>query len=172
DPSTANCASTVGFGSTLAPMSSSAHSPALVAKVVTMAGRSTPGSRPSTNRPHAIIAPEFPADTTASASPALTMSKQRRIVHGDDVGRVTHDNRILLVVRPERRELRAKARLVTDQNHLHAARPHGRQHAFELDARRGVGSHGVDGDSGHGGKGPRGPYACSSSFGSITSRSR
>ena len=60
-------------------MSSSAHSPARVGKVVTMAGRSTPGSRPSTNSPHAIMAPEFPADTTASASPAFTRSKHIRI---------------------------------------------------------------------------------------------
>ena len=60
-------------------MSSNAHSPALVGKVVTIAGRSTPGRRPSTNRPHAIIAPELPADTTASASPDLHRSKHMRI---------------------------------------------------------------------------------------------
>ena len=60
-------------------MSSSAHSPARVGKVVTIAGRSTPGSRPSTSVPQAIMAPEFPAETTASASPALTRSKQTRI---------------------------------------------------------------------------------------------
>ncbi len=60
-------------------MSRRAHSPARVGKVVTIAGRSTPGSRPSTNRPQAIIAPELPAETTASASPAFTRSKQTRI---------------------------------------------------------------------------------------------
>ena len=60
-------------------MSSNAHSPARVGNVVTIAGRSTPGRRPSTNSPHAIIAPELPADTTASASPDFTRSKQTRI---------------------------------------------------------------------------------------------
>ena len=60
-------------------MSSSAHSPARVGNVVTMAGRSTPGKRPSTKSPHAIIAPEFPADTTACASPRLHRSKHTRI---------------------------------------------------------------------------------------------
>ena len=42
---------------------------------VRIAGLSTPGKRPSTNMPMAIIAPEFPALTNASPSPALSRSK-------------------------------------------------------------------------------------------------
>ena len=67
------------MGSTFAPMSSNAHSPDWVGRLVTMAGRSTPGKRPSTNKPQAIIAPEFPAEMAASASPAFTRSKHMRI---------------------------------------------------------------------------------------------
>ena len=37
-----------------------------------MAGRITPGSRRSSSRPAASIAPVFPAETTASALPSAT----------------------------------------------------------------------------------------------------
>ena len=60
-------------------MSSSAHSPAFVGNVVTIAGRSTPGRRPSTNRPHAIIAPELPGRDDRVGLARLTRSKQTRI---------------------------------------------------------------------------------------------
>ena len=49
---------------------------------VRIAGRSTPGSRPSTNIPMAIMAPEFPALTTASPSPAF------KLIEGDPHGRI------------------------------------------------------------------------------------
>ena len=44
-----------------------------------IAGRATWESVPITNMPSAIIAPEFPALTTASASPRFIRSKATRI---------------------------------------------------------------------------------------------
>ena len=139
-------------------MSSSAHSPTLVGKVVTIAGRSTPGSRPSTNRPHAIIAPELPADTTASASPDLHRSKHMRIddfffcftaIDGASCIVMTSGAwRIvdLLGARAQALELRAHAWLVTDDDDVDPLLADGGDDPLDLDARRAVRSHRVNGD--------------------------
>ena len=71
---TANCSKNLGRQSTFAPTSS--ISTGLLATIVgstaPIAGRSIPGSRPKRRRAAAIAAPEWPADTTASACFCLT----------------------------------------------------------------------------------------------------
>ena len=74
-----NWASMVGRTSTLAPMSQRTSVPLGVGNTVTMPGRSTSGSRFKRNSAWLSIAPEFPADTTALASPLCTRSKATRI---------------------------------------------------------------------------------------------
>ena len=73
---TANCSKNLGRQSTIAP--TSRINTCLLARIVgntaPIAGRSIPGSRPKRNKAAAIAAPEWPADTTASACFCLTKS--------------------------------------------------------------------------------------------------
>jgi hypothetical protein len=88
---------------------------------------------------------------------------RRRVVHGDDFGRVA--DRDLLAGRTDALELGAHARLVADDNHVDPFFADGRDDPLDLDARRAVRSHRVNGDRGQ-------SYGCSSSFRSMTRRSR
>src|SRR5216117_2016672 len=85
--------------SIVAPASSRhAGFPFVVGNIPQSAGRSIPRMRPSTRSAAAIVAPVLPAETTASASPCLTIavatpidvSPRRRsgrgmLVHSDDI---------------------------------------------------------------------------------------
>ena len=60
-----------GLESTFAPTSRKYVNPVCVGTMEPRAGRSTPLIRPWTNSAVAMIAPEFPAETQASAWPSL-----------------------------------------------------------------------------------------------------
>ena len=78
----------------------------------------------------------------------LLLHRHRRgVVHGDHVGRVAHGD-----ARPlgaERLQLGPQARLVSHEDDIDSARAHGGHDALDLDTRRGVGAHGVDGNTRH-----------------------
>src|SRR5207302_11166019 len=68
----ANCRRCLGLQSTLAPASVRTQNPVSVGKNVVIAGRETWGRRRICQSAAAIVAPEFPADTIASARLSAT----------------------------------------------------------------------------------------------------
>ena len=72
EPMCANWSRCSGRASAFAPESSSTDGPFLAGITTAIAGRATPGSRRSSRKLAASIAPVFPAETTASASPSPT----------------------------------------------------------------------------------------------------
>ena len=72
EPMMPNCNKCSAVQSTLAPRSSICVCPSTVGNGAQIAGRSMPGNIFSTKREIAISAPVLPAETQASASPALT----------------------------------------------------------------------------------------------------
>jgi hypothetical protein len=171
-------------------MSSSAHSPARVGNVVTIAGRSTPGRRPSTKSRSAIIAPEFPrGDDRRRPSPDFTRIEadaHRRLLllldgHGGASCIVMTSGACTISIfsrsAPAVLSSARKARLVAHEDDGRPALAHGRDDALHLHDRCGVRAHGVDGDPGHGDELRleelrTSAQGCSSSFTSTTSRSR
>jgi hypothetical protein len=124
-----------------------------------IAGRATCGSVPITNIPSAIIAPEFPALTTASASPCFISSNATRIEEfffrtatlGDSCIGHEFRRRHNLDFRPIRvsGELALDNFLIADQNHLDAKFPCGQRRALDHRLRGVVAAHGVNGNSRH-----------------------
>ena len=79
-PITANCSRFCGVQSTFAPTSSSiAGFPGAVGKTAASAGRSTPGTAPSTTFAVAMAAPVLPAVTKPAACPSRTMRRPTRM---------------------------------------------------------------------------------------------
>ena len=71
-PIVANCSRCSGRASAFAPASMRTDGPSRAGMGTAIAGRITPGRRRSSSRPAANMAPVFPAETTASASPFAT----------------------------------------------------------------------------------------------------
>ena len=123
-----------------------------------------------TNSPHASMAPELPAETTASTAPSLARSNATRIdesflplaaTAGWSSIRMTSD--AWRTVSPSSAvgavagELLAHPCLVADEDDLGDALAHRRHRAFDLGSRRVVASHRVDGDGAHLQARPRSP---------------
>ena len=79
EPITANCTRWSAVQSGLAPRSSITVWPCAAGTAETMAGRSMPGTMPSTKRAVASSAPVLPAEMQAAASPRLTRLMATRI---------------------------------------------------------------------------------------------
>src|SRR3989304_5799010 len=138
-----------------------------------MAGRSTPGSTPSTNIPLAMAAPVLPAETKAPASPSLTSSAatrsdesrlRRTACEADSPMPITWDAWWIVRGRPEARgrggsrsvggwaaaeagDLALDGGLVADESDGQTVLPGRGDCSFHDYGRAVVSPHGVDGDS-------------------------
>ena len=153
------CNRCLGLQSTLAPASTITVPLPRLGTTTRIAGRATCESVPMTNMPRAIMAPELPALTTASASPRFIISKATRMdesflrsaMLGDSCIGTTWDAGAMAICGRTRvlGEFRRDNVGRTDQDNFNAEFLTGEQHPFDHNSGGSVSAHRVNGDLRH-----------------------